>query len=71
MEVLDLKPVENKKITGYVFAREDSKALQAMNIKELTEFLSKHKIKYITVDFEVNLKEFSKTEFARTLENLN
>lgn len=71
MEVLDLKPVENKKITGYVFAKEDSKALQAMNIKELTDFLSKHKIKFITVDFEVNLKEFSKTEFAKLLENLN
>jgi len=71
MEVLDLKPLENKKVTGYVFAREDSKALQEMNIKELTEFLTKHKIKFVTVDFEVNLKEFSRTEFAKTLEGLN
>lgn len=71
MEVLDLKLIKNKKITAYVFAREDSRAFQAMNIKELTNFLTKRKITFVTVDFEVNLKEFAKTQFAETLNKLN
>lgn len=71
MEVLELKPIKNKKIIAYVFAREDSRAFQAMNIKELTNFLTKRKIKFVTVDFEVNLKEFAKTQFAETLNKLN
>jgi len=70
MEVLELKPIKNKNIIAYVFAREDSKAFQAMDIKELTNFLTKRNIKYITVDFEVNLKKFSKTQFAETLNKL-
>lgn len=71
MEVLELKPIKNKHIIAYVFAREDSRAFQAMNIKELTKFLTKRNIKFVTVDFEVNLKEFSKTQFAETLNKLN
>jgi len=71
MEVLELKPVKNKIVTAYVFAREDSRAFQAMNISELTKFLEKRNIKFVTVDFEVNLKEFSNNQFAKTLNDLN
>ncbi|MFX1394470.1 MAG: hypothetical protein ACFFAH_12970 [Promethearchaeota archaeon] len=71
MEVLELKPVKNKIVTAYVFAREGSRAFQEMNISELTNFLEKKNIKFVTVDFEVNLKEFSNNQFAKTLNDLN
>jgi len=70
LETLELKPIKNKIIAAYVFAREDSKAFQSMNISELTKFLHKREIRFITVDFEVDLKEFSNTQFAKTLNDL-
>jgi len=70
MEVLDLKPIKNKKIIAYMFAKENSKVLQNRDPTLLTEFLKNEKINFVTVDFDLNIKEFSKTPFATVLEKL-
>ncbi|MHA1489523.1 MAG: hypothetical protein ACTSRI_07700 [Promethearchaeota archaeon] len=70
MEVLELKPIKNKKIVAYMFAKDDGKEFQSINAKELEEFLIKKNIDFVTVDFEVKMNEFSKTEFAQTLNKL-
>ncbi|TFG07687.1 MAG: hypothetical protein EU539_04220 [Promethearchaeota archaeon] len=70
MEVLDLNPVKDKKIVAYIFSKEDSKNFQDINIAELKKFLKEKDIKFITVDFDVDMKEFSKTSFAEALNNI-
>ena len=70
MEVLKLKPIKSKKIFSYMFSKVNSRDLLSINIKELTTFLKSKGIKFITIDFDVNMKEFCKTEFAQMLENL-
>lgn len=70
MEVLDLKPIKNKKIIAYVFAKENSNDLQNRDPSLLTTFLKNEKINFVTLDFDLNINDFSKTPLASVLENL-
>jgi len=70
MEVLDLKPIKNKKIIAYVFAKENSNDLQNRDPGLLTTFLKNEKINFVTLDFDLNINEFSKTPLATVLEKL-
>ncbi len=71
MEVLELKPVKkNKKVISYMSSKEDSEYFQNEDKSKLEEFLKKKEINFVTVDFEVDMEEFSKTPFAKTLDKL-
>jgi len=70
MEVLDLKPIKNKKIIAYIFAKENSNDLQNRDPRLLTTFLKNEKINFVTLDFDLNINEFSKTPLATVLEKL-
>ncbi|MHA1195465.1 MAG: hypothetical protein ACTSRH_05090 [Promethearchaeota archaeon] len=70
MEVLEIKPIKNKKIVAYISSKENVKFFQNEDTTKLVEFLEKNNIDFVTVDFQVNLKEFSKTPFAQTLRKL-
>ena len=70
MEVLEIKPIKNKKIVVYISSKENVKFFQNEDTTKLVEFLEKNNIDFVTVDFQVNLKEFSKTPFAQTLRKL-
>ncbi|MFX1372542.1 MAG: hypothetical protein ACFFCE_11840 [Promethearchaeota archaeon] len=71
MEVLELKPVKDKKIVVYMSSKENAKYFQNDDHSKLAEFLKKNHIDFVTVDFQVNMKEFSKTQFAEILNELN
>ena len=71
MEVLELKPVKNKKIVVYMSSKENAKYFQNVDHSKLVEFLRKNKIDFVTVDFQVDMKEFSITPVAHTLNELN
>lgn len=70
MEVLELKPVKNKKIIAYMSSKENVKYFQNPDTSKLKEFLKKKNIDFVTVDFQVDMKEFNKTPFAKTLAEL-
>ncbi len=71
MEVLELKPVKNKKIVVYMSSKESAKYFQNVDHSKLVEFLRKNKIDFVTVDFQVDMKEFSITPVVHTLNELN
>ncbi len=71
MEVLELKPVKkNKKVISYMSSKEDAEYFQSEDKSKLEEFLKKKEINFVTVDFQVDMEEFSKTPFAKTLDKL-
>ena len=70
MEVLELKPIKNKKIIAYMSSKQDTRYFQNIDNFKLAEFLKKNNINFVTVDFQINMKEFSKTPFAQTLHEL-
>ena len=71
MEVLELKPVKkNKKVISYMSSKEDSEYFQNEDKSKLEEFLKKKEINFVTVDFQVDMEEFSITPFAKTLDKL-
>jgi hypothetical protein len=70
MEVLEIKPLKNKKLIAYMFAKENSKELQNSDPELLAKFLKNKAIKYVTVDFDINMKDFGKTRFAMILDKL-
>ena len=70
MEVLELKKIKNKKIIVYMSSKENAKYFQKTDNSKLVEFLNKNNIDFVTVDFQVDMKEFSKTPFAQTLNKL-
>ncbi|MFX1557998.1 MAG: hypothetical protein ACFFC9_12155, partial [Promethearchaeota archaeon] len=70
MEVLELKPIKNKRIVSYMTSKENIKYFQNPDIPKLKEFLKRKNINFVTVDFQVNLNEFSKTSFAQLLDEL-
>jgi hypothetical protein len=70
MEVLELKPIKNKKIIAYISSKENAKYFQSKDTSKLREFLKKNNVDFVTVDFQVNMKEFDKTSFALTLNEL-
>jgi len=70
MEVLELKPIKNKKIVSYMTSKENIKYFQNPDTSKLRDFLKKKNINFVTVDFQVNMREFSKTSFAQLLDEL-
>ena len=71
MEVLELKPVKkNKKVISYMSSKENSEYFQSEDKSKLEEFLKKKEINFVTVDFQVDMEEFSKTPFAKILDRL-
>jgi len=70
MEVLDLKPVKNKKLIAYMSSKENGRYFQNKDTSRLTDFLKKEGVNFVTVDFQVDMKEFKKTPFAQTLDKL-
>jgi hypothetical protein len=69
MEVLELKPVKNK-VNAYMVAKDDANYFQNNVTPLLEQFLKDKKINFVTVDFEVDMREFAKTKFAQELNNL-
>jgi hypothetical protein len=70
MEVLELEPIKDKKITMFVSSKEDAKYFQNKDTTKLQEFLKKKGVNFVTVDFQVNMDQFSTTPFAQTLDKL-
>ena len=70
MQVLEIKPIKNRKVIAYVFTKENSQTLQNSTIEELESFIRKKSINFVTIDFDIDMHEFSKTQFAKTLESL-
>ena len=70
MEVLDLKSVKNKKIIAYMSSKENGRYFQNKDTSRLNDFLKKKDVNFVTVDFQVDMKEFKKTPFAQTLDKL-
>jgi len=70
LDVLELKPVKNKKIIAYMSSKENVKYFQNPDTSKLKDFLKKKNIDFVTVDFQVDMKEFNKTPFAKTLDEL-
>ncbi|MGB5911706.1 MAG: hypothetical protein WBH31_10975 [Promethearchaeia archaeon] len=71
MEVLEFKPIRNKKIVVYMSSKENAKYFQNVDNSKLIEFLKKKNIDFVTVDFQVDIKEFRTTPFAQTLNELD
>jgi len=71
MEVLEFKPIRDKKIVVYMSSKENAKYFQNTNNSKLIEFLKKKNIDFVTVDFQVDIKEFRTTPFAQTLNDLD
>jgi len=71
MEVLEFKPIKNKKIVVYMSSKENVKYFQNTDNSKLIEFLKKKNIDFVTVDFQVDMKEFRTTPFAQTLNGLS
>ncbi|MFX1360118.1 MAG: hypothetical protein ACFE8T_07245 [Promethearchaeota archaeon] len=71
MEVLEFKPIRNKKIVVYMSSKENAKYFQNTDNSKLIEFLKKKNIDFVTVDFQVDIKEFRTTPFAQTLNQLD
>jgi len=70
MEVLELKKIKNKKLIVYMSSKENAKYFQKTDNSKLVDFLNKNSIDFVTVDFQVDMREFSKTPFAQTLNKL-
>ena len=70
MEILELKPVENKRIVAYTFTKEDSKELQSINLTEFNKFLNDKHIDFAVIDFDVNIKDFNQTSIAQAMNKL-
>lgn len=71
MDVLEFKPIRNKKIVVYMSSKENAKYFQNTDNSKLIEFLKKKNIDFVTVDFQVDIKEFRTTPFAQTLNELD
>ncbi|MHA1755229.1 MAG: hypothetical protein ACTSVV_00565 [Promethearchaeota archaeon] len=69
MEVLELKMSKKKKITAYI-VKSEREDIQTRNPENLIQFIKEKNIKFITVDFNIDMKEFKKTGFAKTLDKL-
>jgi len=69
MEVLELKPLK-KKVTAFMFAKDNSEKLQNSSSESLIHFLKEKKINFLTIDFDIDIEKFRKTEFTKTLERL-
>ncbi|MBD3214809.1 MAG: hypothetical protein GF311_19515 [Candidatus Lokiarchaeota archaeon] len=67
VEVLELKP-SKKDLVAYMFKKRKDDFPGDMGA--LRKFLSEKKIKYVTFDFDFDMREFSKTKFAEVLEEM-
>ena len=69
MEVLELKPIK-KRVCAYV-AKKNKDDFHEFDLIALREFITKKKVDFITLDFNVDLKEFNDSELAKTLTQMN
>ena len=69
MEVLELKPVTKQRICAYT-AKKSKDDFHDFDISKLSDFLEKKKIDFVTLDFNINMREFRKSECAQALEKL-
>ena len=69
MEVLELKPVKKQQICAYI-AKKSKDDFHDFDIPKLSDFLKKKRIDFVSVDFNVNMREFRKSECAQALEKL-
>ena len=69
MEVLELKPVKKKQICAYI-AKKSKDDFHDFDILKLSDFLKKKRIDFVTVDFNVNMNKFNKSEIAQALQKL-
>ncbi|TXT63878.1 MAG: hypothetical protein BAJALOKI3v1_300041 [Promethearchaeota archaeon] len=67
VEVLELKP-SKKDLVAYMFKKRKDDFPGDMGA--LRKFLSDKKIRYVTFDFDFDMREFSKTKFAVVLEEM-
>ena len=51
-------------------SKENGRYFQNNDTSRLTNFLKKKDVNFVTVDFQVDMKEFKKTPFAQTLDKL-
>ncbi|MEJ2248994.1 MAG: hypothetical protein P8Y70_05045 [Candidatus Lokiarchaeota archaeon] len=70
MEVLELKPIKDKKIIAFI-TKKQRKDFPNNDLTVLKQFIEEKDIKYITLDFDINIKNFKDSNFAKTLDNLN
>lgn len=70
MEVLELKPIQKKHICAYV-AKKNKDDFHYFDIAKLKQFLAKKKIDFVTIDFNIDLKEFKESELAKALNDLS
>lgn len=68
MEVLELKQ-SKKLIKAYIFKKNKNEFPGNTNI--LIDFLRKKKINFLTLDFDINIEDFKKTQFATLLNELD
>ncbi len=69
MEVLELKPIE-KRVCAYV-AKKNKDDFHEFDLVAIRDFIKKKKIDFITLDFNVDMKEFNNSELAKTLNEMN
>ncbi|UCD00746.1 MAG: hypothetical protein JSV23_07595 [Promethearchaeota archaeon] len=71
MEVLELKPIKNKKICIYLIEKSRFN-FQLNYIENLTELIQKNDINFITIDLDCeDFKMFKNTSFSKVLNTLN
>ncbi|MFX1273697.1 MAG: hypothetical protein ACFFAT_01525 [Promethearchaeota archaeon] len=70
MEVLELKPLKKKRVCAYV-AKKKKDDFNDFYLDKLRDFIIRKKIDFITIDFNVDMKEFNDSELAKTLNEMN
>lgn len=69
MEVLELKPIENKKIVAYMI-KKAKKDFPNSDMSTLKDFIEKKGVNFVTVDFDINMKAFSNSQIGQELKKL-
>lgn len=67
MEVLEIKIPKNVKIIVYM-AKSEKEGLQNGFDSEIITFIEEKKIKFVTMDFQINIKVFQNTDLGKALE---
>jgi len=68
MEVLELKPIK-KRVCAYV-AKKNKDDFHDFDLVAIREFIKKKRIDFITLDFNVDMKEFNDSKLAKTLSEI-
>lgn len=70
MEVLEIKPIKNKEIVGYII-KVSMNEIYENEILNIYEYLKDKQFNFATIDSQENSKEFNKTELAKLLRKLS